>query len=98
MVRLVGSADIDRIKALRLRLREATEEIPSLLVLDLSALTFVCSHGLGAFIEAYRRCHDRGGVVRVAAPTEPILEILETTRLTQIMPVFASVDQAAEGP
>lgn len=97
MVRVIGSADIDRIEALRQRLREVTQEVPPLLVLDLGALSFICSQGLGTFVEAYRLCHGGGGVVHVAAPTGPVLNILETTRLTQLMPVFASVEQATEG-
>ena len=97
VVELIGSADMDQGEALRGQLREAAEAGNPNVVLDLRGLTFICSTWLSVLIQVHKACHARGGQVRLAGPIPPVKRVLETTRLTSIMPVFATVEQAIQG-
>jgi len=96
VVTLAGSADIDQTSALRTRLSQAAGAAPRLLVLDLSELTFVWSMSLGVMVQAHVTVRKGGGQVRLVRPTGPVLKVLETTRLTKLMPTFPSVAEAVD--
>ena len=96
MVTLAGSADIDQTSLFRARLIEAARCTTRVLVLDLSELTFVCSMGLGAMVEAHVTVRKGGGQVRLVQPSKPVLAMLEITRLTTLMPTFATIAEAVE--
>jgi len=98
VVTLAGSADIDQAGRLRTRLLEAARSASRLLVLDLGELTFVCSTALGAMVQAHVTVRQGGGKVRLVQPTGPVLGVLEMTRLTTLMPTFATVAEAVDLP
>ena len=94
VLRLVGAADIGQPQCLRDQLLSEARDAGPKLILDLGALTFICSTWLGALIQIHRDCRDAGGQVRLVAPASPVLNVLQTMRLTEIMPVFPTVEQA----
>jgi anti-sigma B factor antagonist len=65
-------------------------------VLDLSNVTFMDSSGLGALLGGHRRARLLGGEVRLAAPSERVLEILRLTNLDRVFPLSLTVAAAAE--
>jgi anti-anti-sigma factor len=72
-------------------LDELLEDRPWLAV-DLSALEFIDSSGLGDLIWARNQATDRGGdVVLVGAP-DRVLRLLELTQLDQVFPLYSDVD------
>jgi len=93
---LAGSADIDQADSVRDSLMDLARQAAAVLVLDLRQLTFICSRGLGALIQAHTTCRSLGGQVRLVQPTGPVMRVLEATRLTEIMPVYASIEQALQ--
>jgi len=85
--KLAGSATMDVCHLLNDRL----------LVLDLGDLEFICSLGLGGLVATYLYARQHQGRVVVAAPHPAVRELLELTRLTTLMPIFATAEEALRG-
>lgn len=94
VVRLSGSADMDSCQLLNERLMEASEGSPTLLVLDLAGLGFICSLGLGAIVAAYLRMVRIEGRLRLVGPPDQVRELLRITKLDTLLEVHDSVAQA----
>ena len=65
------------------RLAEHVDEV----VLDLSQTAFLDSSGLRAILTAQRRLGESGGRMRLRAPSEAVVRLLEITGLTDHFPV-----------
>ena len=68
----------------------------SRVIVDLEGLAFIDCSGLSAVVSAWRQARQAGGDLRLAAPQQPVLRLLALTDLTGLLPVLASVDQAAD--
>ena len=67
----------------------------SRLLIDLSAVPFMDSAGLGALIGGIRRAREAGGDVAVACSRPTLTRLLHTTGFDRIVSVTETVDQAA---
>ncbi|MFP3900598.1 MAG: STAS domain-containing protein [Acidimicrobiia bacterium] len=65
------------------------------LLIDLSAVPFMDSAGLGALIGGIRRAREAGGDVAVACSRPTLTRLLHTTGFDRIVPVTDTVDGAA---
>lgn len=65
------------------------------LVIDLAAVPFVDSAGLGALIGGIRRARELGGDVAVACSRPTLVRLLRTTGFDRIVTVADTVDEAA---
>lgn len=76
--------------------RQALAEVSdsSCLVIDLSAVPFVDSAGLGALIGGIRRTRERGGRVAVACSRPTLLRLLRNTGFDRIVTVAETVSEA----
>ncbi len=97
VVRLAGAATIDQADRLSYRLHLLAEEPVRRMVIDLTPLEFICSMGLGALIVAHVVSQRRNAQVVLAGPRPAIREILETTRLNMVFPIFADLASALKG-
>ncbi|MCS0604356.1 STAS domain-containing protein [Streptomyces sp. LP11] len=68
-----------------------------LLVLDLSEVDFCDSSALGAFVDLYRRRHADGRRFGLTGLQPQVRRILELTRLTTVVPLYATLEQALPG-
>jgi len=50
--------------------------------------------GLGAIIAGHARCRHHHGQIKLVAPSRPVRDLLETTRLTKLFPIYDSVEAA----
>jgi anti-sigma B factor antagonist len=66
-------------------------------IVDLEELTFIDCSGLSAMVSAWKQARQAGGDLRLAVPQQLVLRLLSLTDVTGLLPVFASVDQAANG-
>jgi anti-sigma B factor antagonist len=66
-------------------------------IVDLEGLAFIDCSGLSAMVSAWKQARQAGGDLLLAAPEQLVLRLLCLTDLTGLLPVFASVDQAANG-
>jgi hypothetical protein len=64
---------------------------------DLEGLAFIDCSGLSAMVSAWKQARQGGGDLWLAAPQQAVLRLLSLTDLTGLLPVVASVDQAADG-
>lgn len=94
IVRLCGDASLTENESLRKALEPALESKPGCVVLDLSALEFINSLGLGALVEFRQELTRHGAQLRLAGATEQIGEILRKTRLVELFPPYPDCDQA----
>jgi anti-anti-sigma factor len=66
-------------------------------IVDLEDLAFIDCSGLSAMVSAWKQAQQAGGDLRLAAPQQVVLRLLCLTDLTGLLPLFAGVDQAANG-
>lgn len=98
VVKVSGSVAMAEAELLREYLeRLAAERVP-VIVLDLSEMDFISSLGLGAIISGHLKCRHHNGRIKLAGPTRPVCELLETTRLNKLFGIYESVEQASARP
>jgi len=96
VVALRGELDICQATLLA-RTLSAAATSGSPVIVDLGGLTFTDCSALGALVSARKRALQAGGDLLLAAPAQLVLHLLSLTGLIDWLPVFASVDQAANG-
>jgi anti-sigma B factor antagonist/stage II sporulation protein AA (anti-sigma F factor antagonist) len=91
-----GRIDHSNVQAFDAALRPALDEVGAggALVLDLSALEYVSSVGLRAFLVAERQLRDRKAQFIVAGLQSVVREIFAISRFDRILTVAASLDEA----
>ena len=68
-------------------IRAALPSTTVCLDLDLSAMTFLDSSGLGTLISLHKTLRSRNGTVRLIKPAANVLQILELTRLHRVFEI-----------
>lgn len=78
--------------------RQALAELASMprLVIDMSAVPFVDSAGLGALIGGIRRARELGGDVVVVCNRASLVRTLRTTGFDRIVVMTETIDEAKE--
>jgi anti-anti-sigma factor len=70
------------------------DELPSTNILDLTAVPYVDSMGLGMIVTHYAHCQGKG-IRMVAAGVGPrVLELLKLTKVDGLFPMTATVEEA----
>jgi N-acetylglucosaminyldiphosphoundecaprenol N-acetyl-beta-D-mannosaminyltransferase len=64
------------------------------LVLDLSAVRFLDSSGLGALVRGYRQHAQSGGALVLLRPSAPVRQLLRTVRLDRLLPSVEDANDA----
>ncbi len=93
LCRPVGELDAYTVNEFREALGNVTAA-PRLLI-DLSAVPFMDSAGLGALIGGIRRAREAGGEVAVACARPTLTRLLHTTGFDRIVPVTETLEGAA---
>ncbi|MDP8993040.1 MAG: STAS domain-containing protein [Actinomycetota bacterium] len=93
LCRPVGELDAFTVSQFRQILAELASS-PRLLI-DMSAVPFLDSAGLGALIGGIRRARELGGDVAVACNRSTLVRLLRTTGFDRIVTVADSVEEAA---
>jgi len=65
--------------------------------IDMSAVGFVDSGGLGMLLWAKKQLHTTGGELRLFGLTERVREVFDITRLEKALDVFTTEADALEG-
>ena len=89
-----GSASMAEADKIRKKLIELADEDAPIIVLDLSNMDFIGSAGLGALIVGHLHASRHHGQIRLVKPSPQVLGVFETTNLTRIFPIYATVDEA----
>jgi len=82
-------------------LRDALEAViapGARVVLDLSGVSFMDSTGLSVVIAAFKRLTGAGGELRLVVAGERLRTLFTITKLSGVLPMFASVADAQASP
>jgi anti-sigma B factor antagonist len=85
LVRMEGELDLSTVH--RFRAVADDHDAARRFVLDVAAVTFIDSTGLGALVDLATRTRRAGGAVVLAHPDQRILRLLELTSLDQVFDV-----------
>ena len=89
-----GRLDVTGAPALRTAIAEAVKDGPMRIVIDMEAVTFVDSTGLGSVIAGLKLVRSSKGDLRLAAPNQQVRVVLELTTLDRVFPYYATVEEA----
>jgi anti-anti-sigma factor len=63
-------------------------------VIDLRAVPYIDSTGLAVVVELHKSLANRGGQLFLAGANQRVREVLEMTRIGEIVPLFEDVEEA----
>ncbi len=93
--RLTGRMTLGmRLREVESRITDVADQGIHKLILDLSAIDFIDSAGLGALMILYGNMKVRGGQLRLVAPGSKVLDVLRLTHTDSIVPVDANLEAA----
>ncbi len=96
VIRPVGDLDVTTALDLRALLGEQLAQEQARIVIDLSAVPFIDSSGVGVLVTANRRTRAGGGGLALAAMGPGVAKVLELTRTIRVFTVADTVEQAVE--
>ena len=67
------------------------------LVIDLEAVAFIDSSGLGALIGGLKSARQAGGDLRIARPNQQARVILQLTTLERVLRPYGTIEEACSG-
>lgn len=97
VVRLTGETLEDEDSALVETVTTLLEDRGARIVIDLSAVKFINSTGLGSLVTLTAQANQRESQVVLAAPSAFVAGVLETTQLDRFFRVNPSVEAAIAG-
>ena len=98
VVSVAGEIDVYTAPSLRERLAELDAQGISDIVVDMSAVEFLDSTGLGVLVGGLKRARLRGGSLRLVSDQEKILKILRITGLIRVFDIYPTLPGALEAP
>lgn len=90
VVAVAGEVDLDTADTLRAQVDQALRDRPPELVLDLAAVDFLDSSGLGALLELHRRLTDEGGFLRLVIASRHVRRVIDVTGMAQVLDIYDS--------
>ncbi len=97
VVSATGEVDVFTAPSLDERLSSLQEAGTHRIVVDLSAVSFLDSTGLGVLVKGLKRARESGGWIRLVVTTDRIRKIFAITGLDAAMPIFDTTSAAAAG-
>lgn len=98
VVTLQGEIDAYASPALRRDLRDLIDDVGvSIVVIDLSAVTFLDSSALGTLVGVLRRLRERDGGLRIVEPRTAAARIFALTGLDAVLELYPTCEAALSG-
>jgi anti-sigma B factor antagonist len=94
VVHVTGEIDVYTAPILREELATLIDAHHTDLVVDLSDVSFMDSTGLGVLVGALKKIKTVGGDLRLVIDQEKVLKVFRITALTQVFPIYSTVDEA----
>jgi len=89
---LIGPVTLRNLFDLQTQLRSG--ELPKAAILDLSGVPYMDSAGMGAIMNYYVHCQNRGVKLMIAGVSSRVLELFKMTRVDTVMTFASSVEEA----
>jgi anti-anti-sigma factor len=93
---LTGEADLAGVPEIETALKDASDDEPGLIVIDLRNLTFIDSSGLQALLTGHALCRARGHELRIVPGPENVQRLFELTGMNEALPFTDAADLNAE--
>jgi anti-sigma B factor antagonist len=94
IVAVTGEVDMNTAPAFEQKLLEAIQEGERVVVIDLTATTFIDSTFLSSLVGAERRLRDRDGSLVIVCADPTLRKIFTITGLDRLYTIVESVDEA----
>jgi anti-sigma B factor antagonist len=94
VARVSGDLDLTTAPRLRERVVQLVVNGQPRVVLDLQAVDFVDSTGLGVIVGLLKRTRGQGGDLRLVSTRTALQKVLELTALEHALPLAATVEEA----
>jgi anti-sigma B factor antagonist len=91
-----GDLDLAAVPKLKEELEQSIQGAQHTVV-DLSRTTFLDSSGIGALVSAGSQAREAGGSLRLAAPRDEVLRVLDLTQVNTVLATYATLDEAIAG-
>ncbi len=75
-------------------MKELLEQGHYRIIMNLEKTKYMDSSGLGAIVSKIAATRSKGGDIRLAAPQQTIVDLLELTHINQIIKSYATVEEA----
>lgn len=86
-VSLHGEVDVLTVDQVRKALVTALDRTPTKIIVDLTALSFIDSTGLGALVSGFQRARDQGIGYELAHPRRGVRQVLVLSGLLEVVPL-----------
>jgi anti-sigma B factor antagonist len=96
VLRLSGELDLGSVPDVRKAIRGYIEEGLVNFIIDITALDFIDSSGLGVLVGGLARVRERQGEIKLVCANRRILRVFEMTRLTQLFEIYETEEAAAQ--
>ena len=95
VVTAAGEIDLDTAVQLRQVLREALQDRPRTLTVDMADVSFIDSTGLGVLVGAFKTGQTMDVDLVIRAPSATVVRVFELTRLDQVLHIIPGSEAAA---
>ncbi len=96
VLNLSGRLDASSAKDFKEKVGSLAKEKRVNLVIDMGAIDFIDSSGLGSLVASLRSVNKVGGDIKIASLQDPVRSIFEITRLHRIFEIFDDSFTAAK--
>jgi anti-anti-sigma factor len=90
--RFAGPLTLRNLFTMQEQLRDG--DLPRLTVLDLSGVPYMDSAGMGAVINHYVHCQNRGARLVAAGVNSRVMELFQLTKVDTVIPLASTVEEA----
>ena len=94
VISLRGEIDVYTAPRLRQALIDLVEGGATHIVVDMSAVDFLDSTGLGVLVGGLKRVKSNDGELRLVVTQDRIMKIFDITGLAKVFPIFDTTDEA----
>lgn len=95
LISVQGEIDVYTSSALKDAIIGAIDQGCINLIVDIDAVGFIDSSGLGVLVSGLRRVKENSGSMRIVCTKENVLKIFRITGLDRVFPVFTSAEEAS---
>lgn len=98
VLKLAGEIDLCCMPELRAALEAEAATHSTMLIVDLSEVTFIDSSGLSVLIGCWRKMREQGKKLAVVGAQGEVLEVFRLTRLDDLIALYPSKEEARLAP
>jgi anti-sigma B factor antagonist len=96
VVEVQGEVDMFTAPKLRERLVATVDQGSYRIIVDLTGVSFMDSTGLGTLVGSLKRVKEHDGVLALVCSQRAVLRVLTITGLTNVFPIYDSIERALE--